>query len=230
GAGNGQGSGRDDRVAGHALRQGRLRHAQWRQRLHGHLQGRQSISRVRGFERPRRREEALAAAFGTALAARGAPQWTVPAAPRIIARPAPVAQLDRVAASEAAGRWFESSRARDLRGVPCAIKVPSPRGAADRAGGRCAPCRRAQWRCSVATRSPISSMSFFSPQLGVVCAQSCPAFATSVVYLPFTTKNGTPSIDRKRTRLNSSHVAISYAVFCLKKKNLITHYTYCQAD
>src|SRR5690625_5984908 len=25
--------------------------------------------------------------------------------------------------------------------------------------------------------------------------------------------------DRKRTRLNSSHVAISYAVFCLKKKN-----------
>src|SRR5215510_5783784 len=27
--------------------------------------------------------------------------------------------------------------------------------------------------------------------------------------------------DRKSTRLNSSHVAISYAVFCLKKKNEI---------
>src|SRR5699024_11417011 len=27
------------------------------------------------------------------------------------------------------------------------------------------------------------------------------------------------SIDRKSTRLNSSHVSISYAVFCLKKKN-----------
>src|SRR5690625_6249269 len=27
--------------------------------------------------------------------------------------------------------------------------------------------------------------------------------------------------DRKSTRLNSSHVAISYAVFCLKKKNYI---------
>src|SRR5439155_25570073 len=27
-----------------------------------------------------------------------------------------------------------------------------------------------------------------------------------------------PCIDRKSTRLNSSHVAISYAVFCLKKK------------
>src|SRR5690625_7942885 len=27
--------------------------------------------------------------------------------------------------------------------------------------------------------------------------------------------------DRKSTRLNSSHVAISYAVFCLKKKKLL---------
>src|SRR5690554_7686816 len=31
------------------------------------------------------------------------------------------------------------------------------------------------------------------------------------------TKNS--KIDRKSTRLNSSHVRISYAVFCLKKKN-----------
>src|SRR5690625_5459690 len=29
--------------------------------------------------------------------------------------------------------------------------------------------------------------------------------------------------DRKSTRLNSSHVAISYAVFCLKKKTNVTH-------
>src|SRR5207247_9819379 len=28
-----------------------------------------------------------------------------------------------------------------------------------------------------------------------------------------------PSVDRKSTRLNSSHEWISYAVFCLKKKN-----------
>src|SRR5438034_6472733 len=28
-----------------------------------------------------------------------------------------------------------------------------------------------------------------------------------------------PSADRKSTRLNSSHTVISYAVFCLKKKN-----------
>src|SRR5690625_5885507 len=31
-------------------------------------------------------------------------------------------------------------------------------------------------------------------------------------------KDGEGIIDRKSTRLNSSHVAISYAVFCLKKK------------
>src|SRR2546426_6103959 len=29
-----------------------------------------------------------------------------------------------------------------------------------------------------------------------------------------------PRADRKSTRLNSSHLVISYAVFCLKKKNL----------
>src|SRR3989442_9648871 len=34
----------------------------------------------------------------------------------------------------------------------------------------------------------------------------------------FTPKGLSPSEDRKSTRLNSSHVRISYAVFCLKKK------------
>src|SRR5205807_3784551 len=33
--------------------------------------------------------------------------------------------------------------------------------------------------------------------------------------------SGPPKLDRKSTRLNSSHLVISYAVFCLKKKNLI---------
>src|SRR3712207_7431164 len=31
--------------------------------------------------------------------------------------------------------------------------------------------------------------------------------------------------DRKSTRLNSSHANISYAVFCLKKKNTISSFT-----
>src|SRR5690625_6928237 len=33
-------------------------------------------------------------------------------------------------------------------------------------------------------------------------------------------------VDRKSTRLNSSHVAISYAVFCLKKKSINTTTSY----
>src|SRR5690625_7106520 len=32
-----------------------------------------------------------------------------------------------------------------------------------------------------------------------------------------------PILDRKSTRLNSSHVAISYAVFCLKKNKALSH-------
>src|SRR5437870_8349917 len=34
----------------------------------------------------------------------------------------------------------------------------------------------------------------------------------------YTVGSGVNHADRKSTRLNSSHVAISYAVFCLKKK------------
>src|SRR3712207_7936207 len=33
--------------------------------------------------------------------------------------------------------------------------------------------------------------------------------------------NPGPGLDRKSTRLNSSHANISYAVFCLKKKKII---------
>src|SRR5690625_8029478 len=42
------------------------------------------------------------------------------------------------------------------------------------------------------------------------------------VIFPFWDKNNIKVSleDRKSTRLNSSHVAISYAVFCLKKKNV----------
>src|SRR5688572_31804697 len=38
-----------------------------------------------------------------------------------------------------------------------------------------------------------------------------------------------PAADRKSTRLNSSHSQISYAVFCLKKKN-ISHATNTTPD
>src|SRR5256885_7044909 len=37
--------------------------------------------------------------------------------------------------------------------------------------------------------------------------------------------SGLVARDRKSTRLNSSHLVISYAVFCLKKKNTLCLYT-----
>src|SRR5205814_4503324 len=59
-------------------------------------------------------------------------------------------------------------------------------------------------------------------------------------YLVLDTPNQDHRQDRKSTRLNSSHLGISYAVFCLKKKNTInvnisiarnihtnTHYKLC---
>src|SRR5258705_8503780 len=41
----------------------------------------------------------------------------------------------------------------------------------------------------------------------------------------------TAKIDRKSTRLNSSHLGISYTVFCLQKKTAVsrTLYYYCRA-
>src|SRR5256885_7989954 len=65
----------------------------------------------------------------------------------------------------------------------------------------CAPCQMPSWRSPRGDRSRRSSSS------------SCTARATS-------RERATP--DRKSTRLNSSHLVISYAVFCLKKKNTTT--------
>src|SRR5438309_10392006 len=43
-------------------------------------------------------------------------------------------------------------------------------------------------------------------------------FAATLLILSFLMPGGAPGVDRKSTRLNSSHSSISYAVFCLKKK------------
>src|SRR5260221_7853651 len=45
--------------------------------------------------------------------------------------------------------------------------------------------------------------------------QNVPSFPLSMNFV----SKGLSNIDRKSTRLNSSHTVISYAVFCLKKKN-----------
>src|SRR5207253_9980148 len=58
---------------------------------------------------------------------------------------------------------------------------------------------------------------------GMGCPVSCASITRlhhSICLLYFSIASlATSREDRKSTRLNSSHVAISYAVFCLKKKN-----------
>src|SRR3990170_5154520 len=51
-----------------------------------------------------------------------------------------------------------------------------------------------------------------------------PALLSSREYPSTITRSGTPWLDRKSTRLNSSHQIISYAVFCLKKKKSKQHH------
>src|SRR5690606_40148974 len=41
-------------------------------------------------------------------------------------------------------------------------------------------------------------------------------------------KRARSRLDRKSTRLNSSHVKISYAVFCLKKKSNLNIQSFCE--
>src|SRR5438874_9841108 len=50
-----------------------------------------------------------------------------------------------------------------------------------------------------------------------------PITYTALIIGPDSTPTLHSSSDRKSTRLNSSHVEISYAVFCLKKKNYLLH-------
>src|SRR5205807_7938273 len=45
---------------------------------------------------------------------------------------------------------------------------------------------------------------------------------TGMLYKTVSSATGSYTLDRKSTRLNSSHLVISYAVFCLKKKTIRT--------
>src|SRR5207253_11157371 len=65
-----------------------------------------------------------------------------------------------------------------------------------------------------ASRGPVGTPVRGTPSLD---GRSAIFFTTSPLRLQ-TSSEGVPLTDRKSTRLNSSHVAISYAVFCLKKK------------
>src|SRR3989454_2735494 len=56
------------------------------------------------------------------------------------------------------------------------------------------------------------------PPASVRVAASCCVWPTWIVAEAGVTATVATGTDRKSTRLNSSHLVISYAVFCLKKK------------
>src|SRR3712207_7658878 len=59
-----------------------------------------------------------------------------------------------------------------------------------------------------------------------VCLQA----AYHVIHIEVGLNVASHEVDRKSTRLNSSHANISYAVFCLKKKNQRPHVLYFYAQ
>src|ERR1022692_3331273 len=71
---------------------------------------------------------------------------------------------------------------------------------------------------AISTRSPLNSR---VPVKGLLRHSQIPIFFSPSRYRFNRTSCMVPSgsTDRKSTRLNSSHLVISYAVFCLKKKN-----------
>src|SRR5437660_9376966 len=78
-----------------------------------------------------------------------------------------------------------------------------------------------------------NSAVYFLPEV----ALACPAASAALILVTLKHSKTSPTLtslklatpaphsDRKSTRLNSSHVAISYAVFCLKKKKEQTPHT-----
>src|SRR5574337_1419281 len=84
---------------------------------------------------------------------------------------------------------------------------------------------QAQWSPERPLPPPVSlaSQSHHEKPPDVTCtSRGNPGFPSSTWERPretfFNTSRGQSPLDRKSTRLNSSHHSISYAVFCLKKK------------
>src|SRR5271167_4417929 len=72
------------------------------------------------------------------------------------------------------------------------------------------------WRQAAVPQSGLS-------ENAAACLSYSLGWITGIIFFfvdhrPYVRFHAAQSIDRKSTRLNSSHVSISYAVFCLKKK------------
>src|SRR5437667_8601779 len=81
---------------------------------------------------------------------------------------------------------------------------------------------RALAQCAPGARDPLESVlqgKELSFEQGLRLAKVEGADLEALVAVADYLRSETVGEDRKSTRLNSSHITISYAVFCLKKKN-----------
>src|SRR5689334_24054965 len=74
-------------------------------------------------------------------------------------------------------------------------------------------------------RRPPRSTLFPTRRSSDLLAERCLNPRPLFLFEMFLVNQQLPLLDRKSTRLNSSHSSISYAVFCLKKKKIL-HYKY----
>src|SRR5256885_11414970 len=73
-------------------------------------------------------------------------------------------------------------------------------------------------------RSPRTRPPARTARVGPRQSRTAPPPVRSPASRPAGSPPGTCRGDRKSTRLNSSHLVISYAVFCLKKKKLASYH------
>src|SRR5439155_20406706 len=73
------------------------------------------------------------------------------------------------------------------------------------------------------TLSLHDALPIFAGRLGAAALDVGGVPAARLARQGYPLRDERPARDRKSTRLNSSHVAISYAVFCLKKKKQTNH-------
>src|SRR5688500_19802807 len=80
---------------------------------------------------------------------------------------------------------------------------------------------RSGWgrRATAFARSFMKGASAAARALAISSDGSATAVDDRPISFAFAAERATSAPDRKSTRLNSSHLVISYAVFCLKKKN-----------
>src|SRR5256885_7721000 len=101
--------------------------------------------------------------------------------------------------------FLREGRARYCHAAPVRKLILDGPGATD--GGRCASTRYVDCVLALKSESPCERC----PHLEEIRVQYC-GVSPIPKLVPFSDS------DRKSTRLNSSHLVISYAVFCLKKK------------